>query len=257
TGDARRARLPRSGIAGVHSHRRKGRLLYRASIVAGPFRITTGFSASPDRAEQHLQILHSLRDRICAATGSAVEGGGYCRGVEARFRAAVATEPRPLGFGPGAPRLYFYASVPAGYWVGRPLTTPSFPVADGLEVGLQAWRRLSEARGAVFLGRTNRYTMLQHHDPAELDAAWIRLRQVHIDIWSEVGRCPRRLASRLRELESRRRSRMPSPSPAAVPLGRLAAAAILPWRRRRAGAAAGTAQHAARAPPAVEGRLGP
>eukprot|EP00928_Gymnodinium_smaydae_P010629 TRINITY_DN14007_c0_g1_i1.p1 TRINITY_DN14007_c0_g1~~TRINITY_DN14007_c0_g1_i1.p1 ORF type:complete len:465 (+),score=40.19 TRINITY_DN14007_c0_g1_i1:258-1652(+) len=218
--DFRRCKRRQGGMVGIHGHARKGRLLYRASIIAGPLRLTTGYSVSFERAQRNRDALLRIRaelgpsiDAICYR-GNAVAVGTSpgtntgldttTRQFEERFRAAVAEE-QATAIGEDL-RIYFCATVPAGHWVGRPLTTPSFKAttATGLERGLRAWRRLNDARSAVYWGRTNRYSARRFQCASSgmgIDVAWMRLRQVHLDVWAEAGHCPRRLEERLRELE--------------------------------------------------------
>jgi len=101
--------------------------------------------------------------------------------------------------------LRFAVIVPAKYWVGTMLKTPQFAMRD-LKVGLQAWWRLSEARGLVYRGRTNRYSILQRHSPEELDVAWRRLRGVYLDVWAEAGHSRGRVAKRITALEEKHQS---------------------------------------------------
>eukprot|EP00434_Breviolum_minutum_P025634 symbB.v1.2.022650.t1/scaffold2004.1/size154144/5 len=163
----------RSGVAGLHLHRRKvGKTFYRASVAAGPFRLSTGFTTKEEKAKEFLEVLLRIRARITS-------GVQVCHSekleeldlIEASFKRAVEEETAALGpLGRKEMQLHFYAKVPANYWIGKALSTPNFPVDGGLEQGLHAWRSLTLARAAVFRGRTNRYTILQHHPPDELES---------------------------------------------------------------------------------------
>ncbi|CAE7942078.1 unnamed protein product [Symbiodinium sp. KB8] len=143
----------------------------------------------------------SLPGGLAADTGSG--SGILAPGLEAlevAFRSAIQEEIAGLGSG----RLYFYANIPASYWVGQALTTPHFPVlGGGLDHGLRAWRLLSRMRLAIYTKRTNRYTILRHHRPDDLEAAWSRLRQTHIEVWAAAGRCPKQVEARLSALEAK------------------------------------------------------
>lgn len=205
-----RGRRPgRSGVTGLHLHRRKvGKTFYRASVVAGPFRLSTGFTTKLDKARDFLEVLLRIRSKVssdakvCAASLSCEKELDL---LEVCFKTAVKEEMAQIGAsGRREMQLNFYAKVPANYWIGKALSTPHFSATDGgLEQGLEAWKSLTLARAAIFRGRTNRYTILQHHQPEDLEAAWGRLRQKHIDVWSAAGRCPKQAAARLAALEAK------------------------------------------------------
>lgn len=221
----------RSGLVGVQSRIKSGRLLYRASVIVGPFRLISGYSAKLDKARAHLEVLLRIRRRVCGAkfNGEDASDGGNAlmldtpaQELASRLRDALSQEV-PASFKHECARsrscldssqeqysngelerpcIYFSASVPAGLWIGKCLSTPCFPVAGGLEAGLRAWQHLRRARGLVFTGRCNRYSILQRHSPEELEAAWVGLRQAYVDVWSEASRqCPLNVASRLSALE--------------------------------------------------------
>mmetsp|Transcript_124554 Transcript_124554/g.240315 ORF Transcript_124554/g.240315 Transcript_124554/m.240315 type:complete len:453 (+) Transcript_124554:118-1476(+) len=200
----------RSGIVGVQSRLKSGRLFYRASAMMGPFRLTTGYSIQLERAHRHLQVLLRIRDRVAGVADSGTGTGQHIQApaLEQRFRAALAQEPPAVLSTEEVARLriYFYATIPAGLWVGRRLHTPSFSMkSGGLEAGLRAWRRLSGARGLAYCGLVNRHTILHHHGPQELDAVWGRLRQAYVEIWTEAGQSQQQVAAKLRAMERRHR----------------------------------------------------
>lgn len=208
-----KGRLPTSGVTGLHSHRRSGRILYRASVVAGPFRLTTGLTSKIDVGQRYLQVLSRIRDLVTLDFPKSSHSEEHASSLdelnrtEERFRLALQSELSHLRFPENkALKLHFYACVPASYWVGQALSTPYYlALGPGLDDGLRAWRRLSEARGAVFRGRTNRFSILQRHAPEDLEAAWLQLRQTYIDVWADAGHCPQKVAARLRTLELKHR----------------------------------------------------
>jgi len=199
----------RSGVYGVQRHAHSGGLgpaRYRAKVSAGPFHLTTAYTGSLDRARRYAEVLLRIRERVRRATAAAsATVAGAERDEEGEeevsFRRAVFEELEALG--PDAARdlrLRFSASVPAKFWVGRPLGTPCFAAADaggrGLEAGLRAWRRLRDLRSLVYTGASNRHTsLLRRHDRRELLAVWTR----------RAGRCTKRVSARLRALEATRR----------------------------------------------------
>lgn len=184
---------------GLHCHRRAGgKILYRASVYAGPFRLTSNFTTQSARAQRWLQVLQSIRHRVLEG-GKAAESDNL---LEARLRSALQETPvLVLGEEEGrALRLYFTAHVSAGLWIGGKLSTPSFQAfGQGLERGLLAWRRISSARNAISL-RQNRYTVLQRHDPRELEAAWKELKMAHLEVWNATGRP---VSSKIASLEAK------------------------------------------------------
>ncbi|CAJ1407705.1 unnamed protein product [Effrenium voratum] len=52
--------------AGVHVHRRVGKTLYRASVMAGPFRLSTNMTTQLGKAQQFLEVLQRIRARVNA-----------------------------------------------------------------------------------------------------------------------------------------------------------------------------------------------
>lgn len=197
----------RSGVSGLHLHRRKvGKSFYRASVVVGPFRLSTGFTTKLEKARNFLEVLLRIRSKVCDAKVSLASS---CEKdlelLEVCFKTAVKEEMAQLdSSGRREMQLNFYAKVPANYWIGKALSTPHFSATDGgLEQGFEAWKSLTLARMAIFPGRTNRYTILQHHQPEDLEAAWGRLRQKHIEVWRAAGRCPKEAAARLAALEAK------------------------------------------------------
>jgi len=222
--------LAKSGVRGIESHFRGGRLLYRASATAGPFRLQTGYVADLSDARRLLEVVLSISARVGGAASSASSGddgrggsGPYpdaCSelGVEARFRAALAEEPRAHGLDASTARqLRFFAVIPARVWVGAPLKTPCRKIEDGLEAGLSAWRRLSAAANATLACSSDGRAPAGHRRSVPSgcsSVAWARLRGACLETWGEAGFRPQRIVARLRRLEMAF-SRLSFPAPCA------------------------------------------
>lgn len=58
---------PRSGIRGIESISRKGRLLYRAGACAGPFRISTNYSSDLSSIHRLLPVIQRIAERVRVA----------------------------------------------------------------------------------------------------------------------------------------------------------------------------------------------
>ncbi|CAK0815337.1 unnamed protein product [Prorocentrum cordatum] len=166
--------------------------------------MATAYCRDLAAAQQNLGVLLRIRRRVGVERWRAGASLGLRQQAwELRFREAFAEEIRELGIGAvRSMQLHFFAAVPAKTWVGIPLCTPCFGVADGLEGGMRAWRRLSDARGAEDLAAPGRRQPLD-----QMDAAWSRLRKAYVDVWAESGRCPHRIVTRMRSLDTRYRLR--------------------------------------------------
>ncbi|CAE7211957.1 unnamed protein product [Symbiodinium sp. CCMP2592] len=131
---SQKGRQGKSGMAGLHLHQRGQKRYYRASVVAGPFCLKTGLTQGADKARRFLEALLRIRARVLTSLlqePACTEQG--LEALEVAFRSAIQEELTGLGSG----RLYFYANIPASYWVGQALTTPHFPVlGEGLDHGL-------------------------------------------------------------------------------------------------------------------------
>lgn len=131
----------RSGIHGIESHLRQGRLCFRASVKLGPFRILTGYCKDLSRARQRLQALRDLcQSRQVAICQDAL---GWDNKVLAQLRkVAEAASRMDLD-------LRFFAELPC-----RQLKTPCLKLQTDLEAGFEAWQQLSSVserlQGASF-----------------------------------------------------------------------------------------------------------
>jgi len=171
-----------------------GRAAYSASGVAGPFQLFTRAESDMAVALRNSEVLAAIRQRLDSE---------HCEArLEDSFRCAVQEEPAKLGIDTEDLGLTFAGTVSAGYWVGRQLFTPRFPVS-AVDAGLSAWRRLRNARGSVFLGPSNRYSILRRHSPLELELAWQHLRTEYLGIWAEAGKDRGRVAAHLDVLQHR------------------------------------------------------
>jgi len=193
----KRRPLPSSGCAGVYSRRSGTRLLYAAAGIVGPFRLSTRFVADLGTAIGFRQVISTFSRRVLACGGEAVDEA-FARTVAEETLAGTSSR------GPWAAMgLRFAVAISARYWVGRQLLTPRYAVPAGTEAGLRAWRRLNEARGLVYRGHTNRYSIIQRHTPSQLEEAWRRLREAHLDVWAEAGKDRSKVAAQIGALEER------------------------------------------------------
>jgi len=121
------------------------------------------------------------------------------------FLQALAQEPPAHGLDASSDMgLRFVVMVSAKHWVGKALASPRFDTVGGLSAGLCAWRQLSEARGRVYCGQTNRHTSLGlRHTQRDLESAWVHLRAAYIDVWTGCGYRRDAVVSKLRALEDR------------------------------------------------------
>lgn len=206
TGHAGR-RPPRSGVRGVQTRLKCGRRSYCASMNIGPLLVSTKYHPEFSMALRFHEVLVAIHRRCGAQAASAmIAGGETIDGFISSFRGAVAEAPPLFNLDAFADMdLRFAVLVPAKYWVGTIIKTPQFSARQRLDAGLRALQDLFQARGLVFRGRTNMYTILAKHSPEELQAAWQQLRAVYLDVWAaECGDQARRQAvARLAALEQK------------------------------------------------------
>lgn len=183
---------------GIYQRFRSGRSTYEATCAAGPFVLSTRWTANLDLAVKYKQMLQSVRERM---EGSSAE-------IQVSFKEAIMTELHEHGFTAKELNLTFLTRVGARYWVGRSLETPRF-LAEGpsLERGLMAWQRLRKARLTVFEGACNELSLLSRHSPGELADAWGQLRSVYLDVMEESGHQRQRVLRRLERLEKKQEPR--------------------------------------------------
>lgn len=180
---------------GVHCRLHCGRKLFRAHAAVGPFSVSTRYDANLTTIVRFRNVLFAMSRQVAVANSP--------EEVESSFKRAVIEIPRKHGLNAREDMgLCFTVSVAAKHWVGRPLHTPRFRVAD-IEDGLCAWRRLREARGLVYCGPSNRYTLRRRHSSDELRDAWIPLSKAYLDIWKDLGRKRARASNRILELRDR------------------------------------------------------
>ncbi|CAK0861161.1 unnamed protein product [Prorocentrum cordatum] len=202
---------------GIVCRRLHGRLLFAARGSVGPFRLFTRFAPDPEAAARHRDAVAEICRRAGAAAAggdgeprAAADGGapgvrgGGAEALAAAFARALVEEParRGLDASPGGMGLCFAVVVSAGYWVGRQLVSPRFAAAE-VQAGLRAWARLRRARGLVYAGATNRYSILRRHTPRQLEAAWRALRRAYLDSWAEAGKDVGQAKATLQVLEER------------------------------------------------------
>ncbi|CAE7259413.1 unnamed protein product [Symbiodinium microadriaticum] len=184
---------------GVYKRVVAGHTSYEATCRTGPFNLSTKWTRSWEAAERFAKVLKGIRKRVLQSSAE----------IEVSFREAIAEELWQTGLKAREDlNLAFVVRIGARYWVGRSLESPRF-AASGLDLerGLSAFRRLRQARGAVFEGACNELSLLMKHSPGELSDAWQRLRMVYLDIWEQAGHSRERVARRLDSLEAKQKPR--------------------------------------------------
>ncbi|CAJ1385649.1 unnamed protein product [Effrenium voratum] len=179
---------------GIHRQCRAGRVVYRAGVNLGPFRLHTAYDADINKAKSSLEALFCIQQivRRHLARPESLDPEGPGKELEVAFRSALEQH--------GGDRLRFSVQIPAKRWVGRALATPSFATSgNGLENGLSAWRRLTVARNVV-RRQANRHTILQD-DRHEIEAAWQQLRSAYFEICVAAGQRPDLVSAKLMRWE--------------------------------------------------------
>eukprot|EP00929_Paragymnodinium_shiwhaense_P121758 TRINITY_DN9411_c3_g1_i1.p1 TRINITY_DN9411_c3_g1~~TRINITY_DN9411_c3_g1_i1.p1 ORF type:complete len:564 (+),score=89.39 TRINITY_DN9411_c3_g1_i1:82-1773(+) len=198
----------RSGIVGVQSRKKCGKLSYCASIVAGPLTLCTKYHHDLATVQRYQLSLQAIQRRISGPWESLRPDGAdlhldwleRTKRLEAVFKTAIVEESTA---DPVDMDIRFTAVVSAKYWVGTALKSPQF---KDIDAGLAAWRRLHEARSQIFRGRTNRFSILSRHSPADLEDTWQRLRAAYIDVWVEAGKSRCDVDARLQSLEEKHKA---------------------------------------------------
>lgn len=110
---------------------------------------------------------------------------------EERLNNAIAEVLPALNLNPEKLGLRLSVRLSVCRWVGAPLASPLFKASDaaGLERGLQAWRRLHDAREALFAiaATAARESLCRGPPTLEERMAWFRLRDAFLDIEVEAG----------------------------------------------------------------------
>ncbi|CAJ1409877.1 unnamed protein product [Effrenium voratum] len=135
----------RSGVHGIETFSRQGKLLYRASAKLGPFRIMTGYCKDLLLAKQHLQALQCSLAQVGATE------------VPDNLRSLAQAE---LDLD-----LRFFAELPC-----RQLKTPCLKLRTGLQAGLQAFQRLQK---------------LLNGDLLSLEASWMKVQAICDEAWKK------------------------------------------------------------------------
>lgn len=203
----RRSSSSRPLLPGVACRKVAGQLRYAASGSAGPFRLHTRFVTDPEVAQRFRTVLESIRRQI-NTTGARNDDEGSVLTSHAFVR-AVSEQPARHGLDAILDMgLSFTVTVAAGYWVGRQLLTPRFAVGSltGLQAGLQACRRLRNARGLIYAGFSNRYSILRKHSPQQLQLTWERLKEEYLNVWVEAGKNRAKVEAQLSVMEDRHRA---------------------------------------------------
>eukprot|EP00929_Paragymnodinium_shiwhaense_P096273 TRINITY_DN57810_c0_g1_i1.p1 TRINITY_DN57810_c0_g1~~TRINITY_DN57810_c0_g1_i1.p1 ORF type:complete len:424 (-),score=52.63 TRINITY_DN57810_c0_g1_i1:300-1571(-) len=178
-----RTRLSKhTGILGIKGRKRVGGTSFSVTVSAGPFVLCTKNVRELAKAKRFHSALHGVAKRLSNAADSQEAD------VAQLLKVALSEELAKSGLLAEDLGLTFQGSVFAKYWIGQALLTPRFEVATAFEAGVAAWRRLQEARGMVFCGRTNRHTSLNHrHSAAQLQEAWESLLEAYTEVWTARG----------------------------------------------------------------------
>lgn len=182
--------------------RRSNRGYFVSTCCGGHFQLFARKAADIATAKRQYEILQELRRAVeqrappQRARGAAPGALGqvFAETVQSRVE-----ELRRVGFS-------FTVRVPAKYWIGRELRSPRYSL-ERLQLGLSALRRLQRARQVVHRGHANRYSIFAHNSPAEMESAWLHLRDEYLEVWAEAGWSREALLRRLQRLEAPRKSR--------------------------------------------------
>jgi len=207
-------------LYGMISCSRVGRTCYRAKLSVGPFTVLTSYSPDATEIQARVKSLVQMRSTFLAALESLARGTGGAtlaeseigirdgidnsyRSVQLAFQHAVLLlqQEEVAACNSGRPpwQIRFFATVPAKAWVGKHLSTPTYATtAAELQRGLEAWRMLATARGAVYQGQ---HYLHSADGNARRELIWTQLRQAYVQIWTDAGRCPQKLNDTLQRQE--------------------------------------------------------
>lgn len=158
----------------IHARRNSDECWFSTVVTVGGLRLLTKETRSLNEALKHHACLAVLKGQIT---------DGDPATFELSFRWAVTDGLREHGFEAEALGLRFCVCL-AVLWLPRPLVTPPFKATGAsLDAGLRAWRLLGEARGAA----NRRGTVLQVQTPAEICAAWLRIRAAYMEAVATFG----------------------------------------------------------------------
>jgi len=149
-----------SGVPGIESHLRQGKLRYRAVVRFGPFRIMTGYCEDLLLAKQRLQVLRE----ICGEAPEASSGPEVLEGLRKAVEQAKNSELE----------LRFFALLPCRQ------KTPCLRV-EGLEAGIRAWQELR--------------TLLMRRASSP-QAAWSKAQGICNELWAYVNGGRKRVVKR-------------------------------------------------------------
>lgn len=172
-----------------------------STCCGGHFQLFARKAADIATAKRQHEILQELRRAVeqRARPSARAAPGGALGQVFAETVQSRAEELRRVGFS-------FTVRVPAKYWIGRELRSPRYSL-ERLQLGLSALGRLQRARQAVHRGHVNRYSIFAHNSPAEMESAWLHLRDEYLEVWAEAGWSREALLRRLQRLEAPRKKR--------------------------------------------------
>mmetsp|Transcript_17405 Transcript_17405/g.40668 ORF Transcript_17405/g.40668 Transcript_17405/m.40668 type:complete len:552 (+) Transcript_17405:298-1953(+) len=205
---------------GVQTHAARGRLSYRAKVIAGPFHLVTSYCKTRLEVQDRVQVLLRIRQSVTDAMKFHMTG--HCGSqslttmdkdgcvmpktvneetardaLAAAFQDALKQELGRVEH--RSWHVRFYMTVAARAWVGKALATPSYDASnqEDLSRGLEAWQLLAAARGPVCPG-------LAAQDGAYLPRIWAKVRQAYIEIWMKAGRKSEKIEKQLQKMELRR-----------------------------------------------------
>lgn len=181
---------------------------YQAVAVIQALRIFSRKIADLGRVLEFHMVLTETKQRMAVEGASAWEAdecgdGDECQPFEVRFNCALRAALDEHGISEEEMRPRCIVSVPTKYWTGEHLYTPDLSIADGL----RTWRRLTAARGRVYMGCPG--ALLRHMSPGELEEVWVRLREAHIEVLREHGQSMRDVEAQISRMDRLHVSRQP------------------------------------------------
>ena len=163
-----------SGVHGIESHSRQGKLQYRAVVKLGPFRIMTGYCKDLLLAKQQLQVLRN----IC---GEAPMGPTEPEVVQGLRHALAQAKTSDL-------QLRFFALLPC-----RQLKTPCLKLEErGIEAGLRAWQELR----ALLLVPPEGGTHTSGATKTSASEVWRKAQCISDDVWAFANGSRKRVVKR-------------------------------------------------------------
>eukprot|EP00403_Amphidinium_massartii_P033553 CAMPEP_0178434956 /NCGR_PEP_ID=MMETSP0689_2-20121128/33684_1 /TAXON_ID=160604 /ORGANISM="Amphidinium massartii, Strain CS-259" /LENGTH=438 /DNA_ID=CAMNT_0020057023 /DNA_START=180 /DNA_END=1496 /DNA_ORIENTATION=- len=201
-------RKARRVCARLHFQHRKGVTMYRATCQAGPFELATRLCRCVHKAQLHLEVLQSIRQRMRReGSQDPAYANANAKHIVDIFRRILREELQRAGVDVVEDMgLSFRASVGAWHWIGCHLDTPcctisslscTQPGADGNHLESSSWLRLRAVRDLL------PPRGLASCSQQDLDNTWLQLQREFLDIWSKAGIPEERVRARLANLRSK------------------------------------------------------